>query len=79
VGLPTQADTPVRFWSQMGLPFLYKVSVDRFGVRLFQPNWPFFPPDAGDTSASGPSTANLIGPDGIPKGAAPLAMTGSLI
>lgn len=52
VGLPTQADHPARFWSEVGLPFMDAQSVERWGVRLFQPNWPYFPPSATKAKAN---------------------------
>ena len=54
LGLPTQADSPVRFWSQAGLPFMDASSVERYGARLFQPNWPYFPPSATKSLANSP-------------------------
>ncbi len=44
LGLPTQSDSPIRFWKEAGLPFANWDSVARFGFRLYQPNWPYFPP-----------------------------------
>lgn len=44
LGLPTQSDSPIRFWQGAGLPFANWDSVARFGFRLYQPNWPYFPP-----------------------------------
>lgn len=54
VGLPTQQDSPTRFWPGAGLPFKDDASIERFGVRLFQPNWPFFPPSATNQQANSP-------------------------
>lgn len=44
VGLPTQADTPIRFMQRLGLPFYSDEAILTRGLRRFQPEWPFFPP-----------------------------------
>lgn len=44
IGLPTQADSPIRFMQRLGLPFYSSQAILARGVRLFQPQWPFFPP-----------------------------------
>ncbi len=44
IGLPTMPDAPIRFWPEAGLPYVDEASVRRYGVRLYQPNWPFFAP-----------------------------------
>lgn len=65
VGLPTQSDSPVRFWNEAGLPFMDATSVERFGARLFQPNWPYFPASPTDPAANSPlGTPDPNGPQG---------------
>lgn len=48
VGLPTQPDSPLRFWSRSGLPIAANYDVATRGLRLYSPQWPFFPPPTND-------------------------------
>jgi len=48
VGLPTQPDHPIAFWQRLGLPIKMKLDIEDHGLRVFRPNWPFFPPIAED-------------------------------
>ena len=44
VGLPTQANSATQWLGSIGLPLVARKSVDRFGLRHFNPRWPYFPP-----------------------------------
>lgn len=59
IGLPTQADSPIRFMQRLGLPFYSDQAILARGVRLFQPQWPFFPPiDPRDKAKGEPSSSS---------------------
>jgi hypothetical protein len=59
VGLPTQADSPVRFMQRLGLPFYSDNAILTRGVRLYQPQWPFFPPV--DNRSIGATSRSILG------------------
>lgn len=56
VGLPTQADSDIKWMQRSGLPLIapthpeYGGIVERRGLRVFEPDWPFFPPFEEDSS-----------------------------
>lgn len=49
--LPTQAQNPFRSWAQAGLPWKIDESVRRFGMKLWEVNYPFLDPQALDLLA----------------------------
>jgi hypothetical protein len=77
VGLPTQADSPIRFMQRLGLPFFSDTAILTRGVRLFQPQWPFFPPV---DNRKGAATAKaVLGPVAGSAVAGEIARSGSLL
>ena len=46
VGLPFLPDSPTGLMTRLGLPLLQRASIERRGVRMYRPLWPFMPPSA---------------------------------
>lgn len=44
VGLFSQPDTALRYYERAGLPIIVASDVRRYGLRHYEPDWPFFPP-----------------------------------
>lgn len=43
IGLPAQPDNPLRYWERAGLPFVAERHIEKYGLRMYEPQWPFWP------------------------------------
>lgn len=59
VGLPTQPDSEIKWLGRSGLPLVSPQLVRRKGLRVYEPDWPFFPPLQDDDTGFMASIATV--------------------